>query len=186
MTADEVLEDLKREMEKTVATFGRDLSRLRTGRASTALLDGLQPEYYGARTPLIQLATVTAPEPRLLIIQPYDKTALHAIEKAIQQSDLGLNAMSDGKILRIPIPELTEERRRDLVKHVKKMAEEYRVSVRTHRRDSLELLKELHKEREITEDDEHRYKEKVETETHTFLERIDKALKKKEEEVMAV
>ena len=186
MTAQEVIEDLKKECEKTLGVFSRDLARLRTGRATTALLEGIQAEYYGAKTPLIQLATVTAPEPRLLIVQPYDKAALQAIDKAIQQSDLGLHPMNDGKILRIPIPELTEERRKDLVRHLRKLAEEYRVSVRAHRHDSLELLKEMLKDRELTEDDQHRAKEKVEAEIHGFLDRVEKALKKKEEEVMAV
>ncbi len=130
MTDQEVLDDLKKEMEKTVAAFRRELARTRTGRASTALLEGIHADYYGAKTPLIQLATLSAPEPRLLVVQPFDKTALIAIEKAIQQSDLGLNPMSDGKILRIPIPELTDERRKEIVRHLHKVAEDFRVSVR--------------------------------------------------------
>ena len=186
MTDQEVLDDLKKEMEKTVTAFRRELSRTRTGRASTALLEGIQAEYYGAKTPLIQLATLSAPEPRLLIVQPFDKTALTAIEKAIQQSDLGLNPQSDGKILRIPIPELNAERRKEIVKHVHKVAEEFRVSVRAHRHDALELLKEMLKEKELTEDENHRVKEKVEATTKEYLERVDKALKAKEEEILSV
>jgi ribosome recycling factor len=186
MTDSEVLEDLKKEMEKTLAAFRRELARTRTGRASTALLEGIQAEYYGAKTPLIQLATLSAPEPRLLIVQPFDKTALTAIEKAIQQSDLGLNPMSDGKILRIPIPELTAERRKEIVRHLHKVAEDFRVSMRAHRHDALELLKEMLKEKEITEDDNRRAREKIEAATKDYLERLEKTLKGKEEEVLSV
>jgi ribosome recycling factor len=186
MTDREVLDDLKKEMEKTAAAFRRELSRTRTGRASTALLEGIQAEYYGAKTPLIQLATLSAPEPRLLIVQPFDKAALTAIEKAIQQSDLGLNPMSDGKILRIPIPELTAERRKEIVRHLHKVAEDFRVSMRAHRHDALEFLKEMVKEKELTEDDNRRAREKIEAITKESLERLDKILKSKEEEVVSV
>jgi len=186
MTDQEVLDDLKREMEKTVTAFRRELARTRTGRASTALLEGIHAEYYGAKTPLIQLATLSAPEPRLLIVQPFDKVALIAIEKAIQQSDLGLNPMSDGKILRIPIPELTAERRKEIVRHLHKVAEDFRVSLRAHRHDALELLKEMLKEKDLTEDDSRRARDKIEATTKDYLERIDKVLKGKEEEVLSV
>jgi len=186
MNTQEVINDLKAEMEKTITAFRKEMARIRTGRASTALLDGIHPEYYGTKTPLIQLATVSAPEPRLLIVQPYDKAALTAIEKAIQQSDLGLNPQSDGKILRIPIPELTEERRKEIVRHLRKLAEEYRVSVRSHRHDSLELLKEMLKDKEINEDDSHKAKEKVESETKHQLDRLEEVLKAKEKEVLEV
>ncbi len=186
MTDQEVLDDLKREMEKTVTAFRRELARTRTGRASTALLEGIHADYYGAKTPLIQLATLSAPEPRLLIVQPFDKAALTAIEKAIQQSDLGLNPMSDGKILRIPIPELTAERRKEIVRHLHKEAEDFRVSLRAHRHDALELLKEMLKEKELTEDDSRRARDKIEATTKEYLERIDKVLKGKEEEVLSV
>jgi ribosome recycling factor len=150
---DEVLASCKDDMDKTIGAFKRELSHVRTGRANTALLDGIQVEYYGAKTPLNQLATLSAPEPTLLVIQPFDKGSVAAIEKAIKASDLGLNPQNDGKLIRVPVPPLTEERRRDLVKHTRKLAEDYRVSVRSHRRDSLEMLKELEKERTITEDD---------------------------------
>lgn len=186
MTDQEVLDDLKKEMEKTVGAFRRELARTRTGRASTALLEGIQAEYYGAKTPLIQLATLSAPEPRLLVVQPFDKTALVAIEKAIQQSDLGLNPLNDGKILRIPIPELTAERRKEIVRHLHKVAEDFRVSVRAHRHDALELVKEMLKEKELTEDDNRRVREKIEAVTKDYLERVDKVLKAKEEEVLSV
>jgi ribosome recycling factor len=186
MTDQEVLDDLKREMEKTLTAFRRELARTRTGRASTALLEGLHAEYYGAKTPLIQLATLSAPEPRLLVVQPFDKTALTAVEKAIRQSDLGLNPISDGKILRIPIPELTAERRKEIVRHLHKVAEDFRVSMRAHRHDALELLKEMLKEKELTEDDSRRAREKIEATTKEYLERVEKVLKSKEEEVLSV
>jgi ribosome recycling factor len=182
----EVLDGTKQDMEKTIAAFKKELSHVRTGRASTALLEGITIDYYGARTPLNQVATLSAPEASLLVIQPYDKSVIGAIEKAIQGSDLGLNPLNDGKLIRIPIPALTEERRRDLVKHVRKLAEDYRVSVRNHRRDSLEMLKELEKDNEITEDDRRHTAEKVEALTKEYVERVDKTLKGKEDEIMAV
>jgi ribosome recycling factor len=181
-----IIDDCKREMEQTLVAFKRDLSRLRTARATTALLDGIIVEYYGAKTPLNQLASLSAPEARLLIVQPFDRSAIVDIERAIQMSDLGLTPQNDGKIIRIPIPELTEERRRDLVKHVKKMAEEFRVSVRAHRRDAIEMMKELHKEKELTDDDLKRDQERVEHLTKEYVEKVDRILKTKEDEIMAV
>jgi len=183
---DEVLASCKDDMDKTIGAFKRELSHVRTGRANTALLDGIQVEYYGAKTPLNQLATLSAPEPTLLVIQPFDKGSVAAIEKAIKASDLGLNPQNDGKLIRVPVPPLTEERRRDLVKHTRKLAEDYRVSVRSHRRDSLEMLKELEKERTITEDDRRHAAEKIEVATKEAVERLEKTLKAKEEEIMAV
>jgi ribosome recycling factor len=182
----EVLDDTKREMEKTVAALRKDLSHVRTGRASTALLEGITVDYYGTKTPLNQCATLSAPEASLLVVQPYDKSVIGAIEKAIKASDLGLNPLNDGKLIRIPVPALTEERRKDLVKHVRKLAEDYRVSVRNHRRDSLELLKEFEKEKQITEDDRRHAAEKIEALTKEYVERVDKTLKGKEDEIMAI
>jgi ribosome recycling factor len=181
-----VIDDCKQEMEQTVTAFKRDLARLRTARATTALLDGIVVDYYGAKTHLNQLASLAAPEPRLLVVQPFDRSVIGDIERAILQSDLGLTPQNDGKIIRIPIPELTEERRRDLVKHVKKVAEEFRVSMRAHRRDAIEMLKELHKEKELTDDDLKRDQERVEHLTKEHVEKVDKILKTKEEEIMAV
>ena len=183
---DEVIDDLRKEMERTVGALRKDLLRTRTGRASTALLEGITVDYYGTRTPLNQLAGLAAPEPRLLVIQPYDKSALAQIERAILQSDLGLVPVNDGKILRVPIPELTEERRRELVKHVRKLAEDYRVSMRNHRRDAIDLLKSLEKDKEITEDDVRKATEKIQEITKTYTEKIDQVLKVKEEEIMEV
>jgi ribosome recycling factor len=182
----EVLDGARSDMEKTLAALRKELSHVRTGRASTALLEGITVDYYGTKTPLNQLATLSAPEATLLVVQPYDKGVIGAIEKAIKASDLGLNPLNDGKLIRIPIPALTEERRRDLVKHIRKLAEDYRVSMRNHRRDTLEMLKELEKEKEVTEDDRRHAAEKVETLTKEYIERIDKTLKGKEDEIMAI
>lgn len=182
----EVIENLREEMDSTLDAFRRDLSRTRTGRATTSLLDGIVVEYYGARTPLNQVAGLSAPEPRLLVIQPYDRSAIGAIERAIQLSDLGLNPSNDGKLIRVPIPELTEERRRDYVKHVRKVGEEYRVSLRTHRRDANDLLKSLQKDKEITEDDVRKAQEKIEELTRSHVEKLDQILKAKEADIMEV
>jgi ribosome recycling factor len=173
-------------MEGTVAALRRDLARTRTGRASTALLEGIVVDYYGAKTPLNQLATLGAPEPRLLVIQPFDRNVISDIERAILQSDLGLMPMNDGKILRVPIPELTEERRRELVKHVRKLAEDYRVSLRNHRRDAIDMLKEMVKDKDITEDDLRRGQERIQEATKEYSEKLEKVLKAKEDEVMEV
>jgi ribosome recycling factor len=178
--------DLQKEVEKAVVAFRKDLSKIRTGRASTALLEGIMVDYYGASTPLNQLATLSAPEPRLLVVQPYDPSAIGNIEKGILKADLGLNPANDGKLIRIPIPELTEERRKDLVKHIKKMAEEFRVSVRNHRRLAIEKLKESNKKKEITDDDLKQSQERVQKITDDFIGRIEKVLKTKEDEIMEV
>jgi ribosome recycling factor len=183
---EEVIKDLRREMDSTLQALRREFARTRTGRASIALLDGITVDYYGARTPLNQLATLAAPEPRLLVLQPYDRHVIAEIERAILQSDLRLVPINDGRIIRIPIPELTEERRRELVKHVRKVAEDYRVSLRGHRRDSIDLLKAMEKDKEITEDDLHRAQEKIQEITKEFTDRLDSVLKAKEQEIMEV
>jgi ribosome recycling factor len=181
-----VFAQLQKEMEGSVNALRKELTKLRTGRASTSLLEHVMVEYYGATTPLNQLATLSAPEPRLLVIQPFDRSAMAEIEKAILKSDLGLTPNNDGKIIRIPIPALTEERRKELVKHVKKIAEEFRVSLRNHRRVALEHLKESEKKKEITADDSKHGHERVQKITDDFIGRVDKVVKAKEEEVMEV
>jgi len=178
--------DLQKELEKTVTTFRKDLSKVRTGRASTALLEEIMVDYYGTPTPLNQLGNLSVPQPRLLVIQAYDRGAMGNIEKAILKADLGLTPNNDGKVIRIPIPELSEERRRELVKHVKKMAEEFRVSVRNHRRVMIDKLKEMQKGKEITEDDLKQCQERVQKLTDEFIGRVDKVLKTKEDEIMEV
>lgn len=181
-----IFTQVQKEMDSSVAALRKDLAKLRTGRASTALLEHIHVDYYGASTPLNQLATLSAPEPRLLIIQPFDRAAMAEIEKAILKSDLGLTPNNDGKVIRIPIPALTEERRKDLVKHVKKIAEEYRVSVRNHRRVAVEQLKDAEKKKEITADEAKHGHDRVQKITDDFIGRIDKIVKAKEDEVMAI
>ena len=181
-----IFTQLQKEMDGSLGALRKELSKLRTGRASTALLEHIVVEYYGATTPLNQLATLSAPEPRLLIIQPFDRSAMGEIERAILKSDLGLTPNNDGKVIRIPIPQLTEERRKDLVKHVKRIAEEYRVSVRQHRRDAIERLKETEKKKEITADDSKHGQERVQKVTDDYIGRIERIVKAKEEEVMEV
>jgi ribosome recycling factor len=184
--SDDIIELARSEMDQALVAFRHELSRVRTGRASTALLEGLHVNYYGARTPLRQVAGLAAPEPRLLVVTPYDKGALHEIEKAIQTSDLGLNPMNDGKIIRIPIPELNEERRKELVKHIRKVAEEFRVSMRNHRRDANDMFKGLHKEKQMTDDELRAAEAKVQSMTTDSIEKLDKVLATKEAEIMEV
>lgn len=181
-----VFTQLQKEMEDSVNALRKELTKLRTGRASTSLLEHIMVDYYGATTPLNQLATLSAPEPRLLVIQPFDRTAMAEIEKAILKSDLGLTPNNDGKVIRIPIPALTEERRKDLVKHVRKIAEEFRVSLRNHRRVAIEHLKDSEKKKEITADECKHGQERVQKVTDDYIGRVDKIVKAKEEEVMEV
>lgn len=182
----EEIELAQMEMEEAVNAFRNELARVRTGRASTALLENLHVNYYGTRTPLRQLAGLAAPEARLLVITPYDKGAMAEIEKAIQTSDLGLNPMNDGKIIRIPIPELNEERRKELVRHIRKTAEEFRVSIRNHRRDANDKFKQLHKDKKMTDDDFRAAEAKVQQHTTEYIEKLDKILAAKEAEIMEV
>lgn len=183
---EEVLSGLRQDMEKTLKGFTNELKRIRTGRASTAILDGIKVDYYGNPTPLNQLATVSAPEPRLLIIQPWDAGSIGDVEKAILKSDLGLTPQNDGKVIRITIPNLTEERRKELVKMVRKMSEDFKVALRNHRRDSIEFLKELKKEKEISEDDYFRLHDKVQEITDEHIKNTDAILTEKEKEIMEI
>jgi ribosome recycling factor len=182
----EVLEELRERMQKSVEVLQDDLLSIRTGRASPALVDKLQVEYYGSLTPLNQLASVAAPEPRLLVIRPWDPASLPDIERAILKSDLGLTPMNDGKLIRLNIPRLTEERRRELVKVVSRRVEEARVAVRNLRRDALQDLKEFEKEKMISEDEFYRGKDEVQELTDELIETIDEIGKRKEEEVMEI
>lgn len=182
----EVLKETEDRMKSAVLAAKNDFAAVRSGRANTALLDRIQVDYYGTMTPLNQLATVTAPEARLLVIQPWDKSQVQAVEKAILQSDLGLSPSSDGSVIRIAIPQLTEERRRDLVRLVRKDAEEKRVMVRNARRDANEQIKELEKEKIISEDDGRRGMERVQELTDRYIKEIDGLLEAKESEIMEV
>jgi ribosome recycling factor len=186
MTIDELVQDATRRMDRSVESAQHEFNTLRTGRASAALLDRIQIDYYGARTPLKQLATINAPEPRLLTVQPFDPSSLPTIERAIQESDLGLTPSNDGKIIRLPIPQLTEERRRELVKVARQMAEDGRVAVRNVRRDVMHHLKELVDNGEVGSDEEHRAEERVQKLTDEHTHKIDDLLKRKEEEILEV
>ncbi|MGI6066600.1 MAG: ribosome recycling factor [Bacillota bacterium] len=182
----EVLQEAEERMGKTVDVLKKDLATLRAGRANPALLDKVQVEYYGVPTPVNQMANISVPESRLLVIQPWDKSTIPNIEKAILKSDLGLTPNSDGTIIRIAIPQLTEERRRELVKVVKKKAEEARVAVRNVRRDVNDMIKELEKEREISEDESKRGLDEVQKVTDKFIKKVDDVFSLKEKEIMEV
>jgi ribosome recycling factor len=182
----ELLVDLRERMNRSLEALQEDLLSLRTGRASPALVEKLPVEYYGTMTALNQLASIAVPEPRLLVIRPWDATALADVERAILRSDLGLTPMNDGKLIRLSIPRLTEERRRELVKLVARRVEEARVSVRNLRRDALQDLKEFEKEKMISEDDFYTGKDRVQELTDEFIEKIDEIGKRKEEEVMEI
>ncbi|MDQ4018470.1 MAG: ribosome recycling factor [Actinomycetota bacterium] len=183
---EELLADANRRMDKSVEATAHELTTIRTGRASAALLDRIQVDYYGQKTPLRQLATINVPEPRLLTVQPFDPSSLKSIERAIQESDLGLTPSNDGKVIRLPIPQLTEERRKELVKVVRQLAEEGRVAVRNVRRDVMHHLKELVREGEVGDDEERRAEERAQKLTDEHVKRIDELLKRKEEEIMEV
>lgn len=183
---DEVLDELRQRMKKSVDVLQDDLMTIRTGRASPALVEKLPVDYYGTLTQLYQMATIAAPEPRLLVIRPWDPSALPDIERAILKSDLGLTPMNDGKLIRLNIPRLTEERRRELVKVVSRRVEEARIAVRNLRRDALQDLKEFEKEKMISEDDFYRGKDEVQKLTDEFIEEIDQVGERKEKEVMEI
>ena len=186
MTIDEFIADATRRMDRSVESAHGDFNTLRTGRASAALLDRVQIDYYGQKTPLNQLATINVPEPRLLTIQPFDPNSVAAIERAIQESDLGLTPSNDGKIIRLPIPQLTEERRKELVRLVRQMAEDGRVAVRNVRRDVMHHLKELVHSGEVGDDEERRAEERVQKLTDDHTHKIDDLLKRKEAEILEV
>jgi ribosome recycling factor len=183
---DELLKDADQRMVKSVESSQHEFSTVRTGRASPSLLDRVVVDYYGAMTPLNQLATISAPEARLLTVQPYDKSSIKAIEKAINESDIGINPSNDGNVVRLVVPELTEERRRDLVKVVRGLAEEGRVSIRNVRRDTMHHLRELKSDGEASSDDEHRAEVELQKLTDTHIGDLDGVLKAKEEEILAV
>jgi ribosome recycling factor len=181
-----VLEEAEGAMEKSIASYRRDLQKVRAGRATTALLDGIHVDYFGTSTALNQLANLTAPDPRLLVINPYDKSALRDIERAILSSDLGLTPANDGKLVRIAIPPLTEERRKALVKQVGKLAEGHKVGIREARRDALSMLKDMETEGLLPKDDRHRAEKKVQDLTDEFVKKIESLTAQKEKDVLEV
>jgi len=183
---DLLLADARERMDKSVESIRHKFGTVRTGRASPALLDRIMVDYYGAQTPLKQLATIASPEARLLTVQAYDKSSVKSIEKAIMESDVGLTPNSDGALIRLAIPELTEERRKELVKQVKKLGEEHKVGVRNARRDAIAMVKEFQKDGDLAEDDARHLTDKVQKLTDDYTAQIDKAVETKEAELMKV
>ncbi len=182
----EVHKSIEEKMQKTINVTKEDLNGIRAGRANPAMLDKLTVDYYGTPTPVKQIASVSAPEPRVLMIQPYDRSAMASIEKAILISDLGINPSNDGKVIRLNIPQLTEERRRDLTKLVKKTAEEAKVAIRNERREGNDLLKKMQKDGELTEDDLKKAQDEIQKLTDKYIQKIDELVTTKEKELLEV
>ncbi len=181
---EDVFQNMNAKMDKAIASFQKELNRLRTGRATPALLEGIRVDYYGTPTPIQQTAAVTIPESRLIVIQPWDKSMIENISKAIQKANLGLSPSSDGNVMRIAIPPLTEERRKELVKIVKKMGEESKISIRNIRREANENLKQLEKDKSLSEDESHRAMDEVQKATDNKIKEIDGILEEKQKEIM--
>lgn len=186
MSADTVVNETRPKMDAVVEDFKRKLSNVRTGRATVGLLDAVSVDYYGTPTPLIQMASVAVPEPQLLTVQPWDISQLGAVERAIIAANLGLNPSNDGKIIRLPVPALNEERRKQLAKQIHEIAEEHRIAVRNVRHHSNDVLKKMLKDKEISEDDERRGLDEVQKLTNTFIGKLDELAKNKEHEIMTV
>jgi ribosome recycling factor len=182
----QVIKDCEAKMKKSIATLQKELGKVRTGRASLALLDDIRVDYYGTPTPLNQVATLSVPESRLIVIQPWDNSLIGEIEKAILKSELGMTPANDGKIIRITIPRLTEERRKELVKLVKKMGENSKIGVRNIRREAIEDLRTMEKEKEISEDEFHQWQNQVQKVTDQFIGRIDEIIALKDKEIMEI
>lgn len=180
----DILKDAASRMQKTVETFTHDLSGMRAGRAHPALLEKVSVEYYGSQTPLAHLAGISVPEPRILVVQPFDKGAAASIEKAITKADLGVSVRTDGAVLRVSVPALTEERRRDLVKQVKRQLEEAKVAVRNIRRDAVDSLKRSQKQGDLTEDDERRGETEIQRLTDRYVKDLDEVAERREKDIM--
>ena len=183
---EELFKDTSGKMARSLEAFRKELGKVRTGRASFSLLDGIKVDYYGTPTPLQQVGTLSVPESRLITVTPWDAKMVGPIEKAIQSGGLGLNPSNDGKVVRIPIPPLTEERRKDLVRVVRKMAEDARIAVRNIRREGIERIKDREKKKEISEDMMKRWQDRVQKETDGYIRKIDEILKTKEQEILEV
>ena len=179
-----IFDETREKMDKSLTALENELKRVRTGRASQSLLDGIRVDYYGTVTPLNQMASISVPESRLLMVQPWDVSVIQAVEKAILKSDLGLTPSNDGKLIRISIPPLTEERRKKLVKVVNKITEDYKVAIRNVRRDSNELLKGMKKDGDISEDDAFKAQDQVQSITDEYIKRVDGIYKEKEKEIL--
>jgi ribosome recycling factor len=183
---EDVLKDLKARIDKTLDDLKKELGKIRTGRANTAMLDGILVNYYGTPTPLTGMASLTVPEPRLIVIKPWEKSVLKDIEKAIKEANIGVTPMNDGEIIRLPLPALTEDRRKEIAKQVKTKGEDHKVAIRNVRRDANERLKGLLKDKKMTEDDNKRLSEKVQKETDAGVAKVDEIIGAKEKEVMQV
>jgi len=181
---DEVIKEAEVRMKKSVDNIQQEMAVIRTGRATPALLDPIKVEYYGSNVPLRQVASIGAPDARLLVVQVFDRNAVANVDKAIRSAELGLNPLVDGNLLRVPIPQLTEERRRDLVKYLHKIAEEGRVAIRNIRRDANDMAKDLEKEHEISEDDSHKGQDEVQKLTDKYIKQIDELVKRKEKDIL--
>ncbi len=186
MSTEAVLKELHQQIEKSIDDLRRDLTKIRTGRANLAVLDGVKVDYYGTPTPLSGVAALAVPEPRLITIKPWDKAAIKDIERALKEANLGLTPMNDGEMIRLPIPALTEERRKDIAKSVKSKGEDHKVAIRNNRRDANEKVKALLKDKAITEDDQKRSLEKLQKETDEGIKKVEDVIQKKEKEVMEV
>lgn len=185
-TVESIRGEAKARMKKTVEDLHREMGTIRTGKASPSILDGIRVDYYGTPTPLNQLSNLSAPEPSLILIQPWDVSQIGAIEKAIMASDLGLNPANDGKVIRIAIPPLTEERRKELVKHLHNVVEQHRIAVRNIRREANDAIKKLEKDKTISEDQQHRAQDSVQKLTDEIIEEIDEAGNAKEHEILEI
>jgi ribosome recycling factor len=180
----ELIRETREKMEKSLEASADELSSIRTGRATLSLLDGISVDYYGSKSPINQVASISIPEARLMVIQPWDKSMLGTIERALLKADLGLNVNNDGNVVRITVPELTEERRKELVKHVKKLSEEGKIAIRNIRRETNDVLKKMEKSGELPEDDSRREQSEVQELTDEYIEKIDEMVEAKEKEIM--
>lgn len=182
----EIINQCEQRMQKTIEALKKDFSSIRTGKANPAVLNGVNVEYYGSPMPINQIASVSAPEPQMIVIKPYDKSILKAIEKAVQTADLGFNPQNDGDLIRILVPALTEQTRKDLVKQAKKIAEENKVAIRNIRRDAMDQLKKLEKDSVISEDELKRRSDEVQKVTDKYIENVDKVASEKEKDIMSI
>jgi ribosome recycling factor len=184
MELEEIISKTKEQMTKSLEFFKQQIAKVRTGRANASILDNIKVDYYGSPTPITQIATINVPDAKTIVVQPWDPSTLGAIEKAIKQSDLGFNPMNDGRILRIPVPPLTEERRKEIVKFCKKLTEDAKIAIRNIRRDQIELIRKAEKEKQLTEDDKKLGEEKIQKVTDEFIKKIDEIFSAKEKEIM--
>jgi len=182
----QIISDMRDKMAKSIEAYRRELTKIRTGRASLSIFDGIKVESYGTQMPLNQVASITIPENRMIVIQPWDTQLINIIDKAILKANIGLNPVSDGKVIRLSIPQLTEERRKDLVKQVRKIGEEFKVAIRNNRRDAIDIAKKMKKDKEISEDDLFTIQDSAQKETDAFIKQIDDSMAEKEKEVMEV